>query len=136
MPPDQGVAHVVDPLTTNVGAQQQLIPQVRAEVVIGELHLVPADAIGERDAKAKVGRIQVAAAVVQVQPRHSGSFDVQLPTLRVHGAAIAEAQDARAPAQRDVLEPAAAVEVLEPDAGKARLLGAGQIRAIDQALGD
>src|SRR5688572_11752047 len=112
--------------------KSELVADVRAEVIVGELRLVDRVAPRERNAEAVVSGRDV-EFFVAIEPREAGALDAQLHALRPRVAARAEAENADVAAQGDVPNIMAAV-FLMPDRAEARLLGASHVGAVDQAL--
>ncbi len=133
MPPNQHVAREIDPVQ-GIVANHVLIAQVRTEVVVGEFRLVTPLAVGQGNAETEVGADHVALPL-KVQARHSGPFNIKLPAMRAIRLGRSVAQDSYPAAKRHVPQPAL-THVMNPLAGKSRFFHAGEIRAVDQPVGE
>src|SRR5262249_11742092 len=98
--PHQCIAAVIDPGKGRM-LEHELVAQVRAGVIPGELHLIIAPTIGERKSDAKVVGVDV-AFLRQILTDNRAPFDIELPTLRTEICRVAVADQAGATADRTV----------------------------------
>ncbi len=115
----------------------ELIAQVRTKVIVTHLVLPFAFAVGERDAEAEVGGVDV-SVLIEIEPHHRGAFDIELPPFGAQHVIAAVTEDTATAAEGGFPQCFALHRgrlVIERVQAKSRLTWARHVRTIDESIG-
>ena len=132
MSPNDRIPAVVSLIIKNPMFFRPFILQVGTDVAVGNLHRIPIVTLGERNPKAIIGGLQDLAG--KRKPRKRSPHKIELPTLRNDFVSRSIPDHTDAASDREIpLPPTILIQI--KDRCHSRLVDAGQIRSINQSIG-
>ena len=122
--------------------EHELVTEVGAVVVVGELRLPPPHAVDDRNPEAEIGRPQV-TFVLGIESHERGAFDLHLEALRMEDWVGSVTDDRGPPPERRIPQPSLLPgrgvgrgrRVVIIDSAEAGLLRTGEVAGVDEVVG-